>query len=276
MTVDSRQGSPGETVDRAGAHAARRARIRRRVGWLATVLVVVLVAIVIGPRGATFLLARGDVAHRVGDIDRLGAGRHRAAIVFGAGLRGERPSALLRDRIDAAVQLLDEGRVDLLVMSGDNSTEYYDEPTVMRHYAIEAGAPTEQVAADYAGRRTWDSCVRARRVFGIRDAVVVTNAFHVDRAAITCRAAGIDTTGYSVDDSGYRIQNRVVWRTRELAATGRALLDAWVLRPAPAVGGDTIDPYDPCALLASLAPSDTAESAATLRRFDCPAATPAS
>jgi hypothetical protein len=60
-----------------------------------------------------------------------------------------------------------------------------------------------------------------------------------------------------------------VWRTRELAATGRALLDAWWLKPEPAVGGDRIDPYDPCELRASLAPSVQDEAAADFRQFDC-------
>jgi len=230
-----------------------------------------LVFVVAGllPRPTTWVLARGDIAHRPADLDKLDTGDRRAAIVFGAGLDGERPSPLLADRIDAAVELLNEDRVDLLVMSGDNTTEYYDEPTVMRSSAVEAGIPPELVAADYAGRRTWDSCVRAREVFGIEEAVVVTSAFHVDRAVASCRAAGIDVVGYSVSDGRFEATDRMVWRVRELAATGRALLDAWVLRPEPAVGGSRIDPYEPCELYASLAPSVAREQAQEFGALGC-------
>ncbi|MCW2925358.1 MAG: putative integral rane protein [Thermoleophilia bacterium] len=253
-----------------GPHEWRPTRRRRR--WLrrlVAVALLLLLVVVFAPRATTWMLARGDIAHRPADLPRLAAGHHRAAIVLGAGLQGERPSPLLADRISAAVRLLGEDRADLLLMSGDNSTEFYDEPTAMRTAAIEAGVAPEQVAPDYAGRRTWDTCVRARRVFGIRDAVIVTSAFHVDRAVASCRAAGIHVTGYSVSDDRFSVKHRAVWRTRELAATGRGLLDAWVLRPEPAVGGDRIDPYDPCELFASLAPSVAAESADDFGALGC-------
>ncbi|MCW2961013.1 MAG: hypothetical protein JWM90_1400 [Thermoleophilia bacterium] len=236
----------------------RRGRGRRwlrRGAW--TLLALIVLALVV-PRATTWMLARGDVEHRASDLPALTSDEHLAAIVLGAGLVGERPSAILDDRIEAATKLLEANRVDLLLMSGDNTTEYYDEPTVMRRRAIELGARADQVAADYAGRRTWDTCMRARTVFGIERAVVVTSAFHVDRAIATCRAAGIDVVGLSVDDGEFRTTSRVRWRMRELAATGRALVDAWVLRPEPAVGGDAIDPWDACQLSDSLAPSDAA------------------
>ncbi len=272
QVVDTSRDRTNDERPLAAANAPRRARSRagrwlHRLAWL---VVVAALAVVIAPRATTFLLARGDVAHSPADLPRLGGDERRAAIVLGAGLVGEQPSPLLRERIDGAVELLEAGRVDLLVMSGDNTTEYYDEPTVMRRYAIEQGGVSDElVAADYAGRRTWDSCVRAKDVFGIHDAVVVTNAFHVDRALVTCRAAGIDATGYSVPDSGHRFHNRAKWRTRELAASGRALLDAYVLQPAPAVAGERIDPWQPCELHASLAPSVREESAEAFSRFGC-------
>lgn len=225
----------------------------------------------VAPRVTTFVLARGEVAHTPSDLPRLSGSERRAAIVLGAGVIGEQPTKLLRERIDGAVQLLEAGRVDMLVMSGDNTTEYHDEPTVMRSYAIEqANVSPELVAVDYAGRRTWDSCVRAKEVFGITDAVVVTNAFHVDRALVTCRAAGIDATGYSIPDADHEVGNRAKWRVRELAASGRALVDAYWLQPEPAVDdGDRIDPWQPCEIYDSLAPSVRDEATEDFRRFGC-------
>lgn len=258
---------PSRTRSAHGAgHPGRLGRLLRRL--LLTAVVITLAACML-PRATTWLLARGDIAHRPSDLSQLRDGEQRAAIVLGAGLDGERPSPLLADRIDAATELLGTDRVDLLLMSGDNTTEYYDEPTVMRSSAIESGVAPQQVAPDYAGRRTWDSCVRARKVFGVQRAVVVTSAFHVDRAVASCRAAGIDVTGYSVADARFAWDDRALWRVRELAATGRALVDAWVLRPEPAVGGDRIDPYEPCELYDSLAPSIAAESADEFGALGC-------
>jgi vancomycin permeability regulator SanA len=244
-------------------HGARRALL-----IIALVAAVALLVAALAPRVITWSIARGRVATEVTDLNKLPRSQQRAAIVLGAGVVNDRPSPLLADRIDAAVKLLNAGRVDLLLMSGDNSTQYYDEPTVMRRRAIDRGAPSKVVAADYAGRRTWDSCVRAKRVFGIDEAVVVTSAFHVDRAIAACRAAGIDVTGFSVPDKRFTTSLRSQWRLREVAATSRALADAWITRPEPAVGGAPIDPYDPCELKRSLAPSDAADDAA-LEDLEC-------
>jgi vancomycin permeability regulator SanA len=240
----------------AGRERERRLRRTARRILMGLILLAVLAAL--GPRVVTWIAARGDIAHEPTDIPKLTGKHHRAAIVLGAGLKGDDPSPLLDDRIKAAVKLLQQHRVDVLIMSGDNSTEYYDEPTAMRTRAIKLGAAPSQVAPDYAGRRTWDSCVRAHEIFGLDEAVVVTSAFHVDRSVVSCSAAGVDATGYSVPDDRFSPKHRAVWRTRELAATGRALVDAWIVRPGPAVGGKAIDPWDPCAIEQSLAPSDAA------------------
>lgn len=244
----------------------RAQRWARRAFW---VIVAVVVVVILAPRAITWGLARGDVVHRTSQVPRLESGEHRVAIVLGAGLVDKKPSPLLRDRIEAAVRLLKERRVDMLLMSGDNTSVYYDEPSAMRRAAIEQGVPVRQVAVDYAGRRTWDTCRRAKDLFGIDDAVIVTNAFHVDRALATCQAAGIASTGMSVDDSHYGSTSRMIWRARELAATGRALVDAWWLKPEPAVGGEKIDPYRPCELYESLAPSVKQEAAADFHQFGC-------
>lgn len=241
---------------------------RRR--WLVGLLVL-LAVLAIAPRVVTYAMANGAAAvlHDPQDLAELRSDERRAAIVLGGGLVGERPSPILRDRIDAAIELLDRGRVDMLVMSGDNSSEFHDEPTVMRRYAIDHGAPVEQVAADYAGRRTWDSCARAKDVFGIDAAVIVTNAFHVDRAVFTCRAAGLSSVGYSVDDSRHGFTQRLRWRVREVAASGRALVDAWIVQPSPAVGGEAVDPWKPCELRDSLAPSDAERDAGRFTALGC-------
>lgn len=259
LLVDPQATNGGDATGGRALRAAGPARRRRqpRPRWLLGLLVL-LALFAIVPRVITYSTVNSDTAvlHEPSDLAPLGAGERRAALVLGGGLVGEQPTPILRDRIDAAIELLEQGRVDMIVMSGDNSSEFHDEPTVMRRYAIDHGVPVEQVAADYAGRRTWDSCARAQDVFGIDTAVVVTNAFHVDRAVFTCRAAGMRSFGYSVDDSRHGLGQRLKWRAREVAASGRALVDAWIVRPEPAVGGEPFDPWEPCQLRDSLAPSD--------------------
>lgn len=220
-------------------------------------LAILAVLAVFGGRIALSLAAAGtpDAADAT-SVPPLSASKHRVAIVLGAGLnRDGTPSAVLRDRIRASVQLIERGQVDLLLMTGDNSIAGYNEPSAMRRSAIAQGVPARQVAADYGGRRTWDSCWRARRVFGVTRAIVVTNDFHRARSIVLCEAAGITVDGaIGTKTSGYAGYRG--WVARETIASWRGAFDAWIHHPAVAVRGGQIDPYDPCALQASLSAAD--------------------
>jgi len=106
----------------------------------------------------------------------------RVAIVFGAGLqRDGTPSAVLRDRVATAASLYFEGKVQKLLMSGDNRFLDYNEPGSMKAYAISLGVPGEDIVLDYAGRRTYDTCYRAREIFGLDEAILVTQTYHLPR-----------------------------------------------------------------------------------------------
>ncbi|MCW2973573.1 MAG: hypothetical protein JWN72_1846 [Thermoleophilia bacterium] len=243
-------------------HSRRRRRLRLKPSVILVTLVIALIAVGVLPRISTWVIARdGSVAHSPSDLPRLQEGDQVAAIVLGAGLKDNKPAPLLDDRISAAADLYKADRVNALIVSGDNTTRYYDEPSAMRQRALDLEVPATAIAPDYAGRRTWDTCVRAKKVFGITRAVVVTSSFHIDRAIATCQAAGIETIGYSVSDARFDLKSRVKWRVRELPATTRALLDAWIVRPEPAVGGDPIDPFNPCSIQKSLPPAEAARNA---------------
>jgi SanA protein len=158
-------------------------------------------------------------------------------IVFGAGLtRSGGPSAILRDRVRAAADLYFAGKVEKLLMSGDNSTEFYNEPAAMRDYALGLGIPDEAIVLDYAGRRTYDTCYRARDIFGVEQAILVTQDFHLPRALYLCNAMGIDAVGVEADNFNYRRSSLVFWNLRELAATVTALIDVHITRPVPVLG----------------------------------------
>lgn len=158
----------------------------------------------------------------------------QVAVVFGAGIRGERPSRILAERIDAAVGLYRAGRVSKLLMTGDNGRSDYDEVSVMRRYAESLGVRPEDITLDYAGFSTYESCYRARAIFGVERAVLVTQGYHLPRAVYTCRALGVEAAGLAAPDWGrYPAPLLVRYSLRELLATAKALVDVHLTRPLP-------------------------------------------
>jgi vancomycin permeability regulator SanA len=159
------------------------------------------------------------------------APRTDVAVVFGAGLWDGEPSPYLAHRLDTAAALYHAGRVKVLLVTGDNSRDDYDEPDAMRAYLTKHGVPRDRVVEDYAGFDTWDSCVRAKKIFGVDRAVLVSQGFHIRRAVALCRAAGVESYGIAATGDAHD----VTWyygATREVFAAGKAALDA-VFRPDP-------------------------------------------
>lgn len=118
------------------------------------------------------------------------------------------------------------GTVAVILVSGDNRTHDYDEPTAMYDYLVAHGGPGEDIVRDYAGRDTYDSCSRARRIFGVDRLVLVSQGYHLPRAVATCRALGVSTTGAG----DWRMQARYpsLWRSytiREVAASWKTVAD---------------------------------------------------
>lgn len=164
----------------------------------------------------------------------------RVAIVFGARVYGNgRLSAMLRDRVDTAIALYRAGKVDKLLVSGDNRFVDYNEPGAMMAYAIEQGVPAEAIQPDYGGRRTYDTCYRAAAVFQVEDAILVTQEFHLPRALLLCDNLGLDVVGVRADQRTYDPRSIAWSETRELAALLAALVDL-VRRTPPPVLGDPI------------------------------------
>lgn len=159
------------------------------------------------------------------------------AVVFGAGLNHDgSPGAVLRDRVHTAADLYFNGKVQKILMSGDNRTIQYNEPAAMQTYAIELGIPPDDIVLDYAGLRTYDTCYRAVEIFGVQDAILVTQAYHLPRALITCRGLGISASGVIADRREYNPASFTRWRIREVPATLVAFLDVYVIRPLPILG----------------------------------------
>ncbi len=161
----------------------------------------------------------------------------RVAIVFGAGLTpsGE-PTPALYDRVAVAAELYRRGLVSRLLLTGDNRFADYNEPEAMRRTALRLGVPAEALVLDYAGRRTYDSCYRAHEIFGVNHAILVTQAFHLERALYLCQSFGIDSWGLAADRRDYAAGAQIGWSVREAAATLLAWLDVNVIKPVPVLG----------------------------------------
>ena len=161
----------------------------------------------------------------------------KVAIVFGAGLqRDGSPSPILRDRVETAAKLYFSGKVEKLLMSGDNRFVDYNEPGAMRAYAIELGVPEKDIVLDYAGRRTYDTCYRAKYIFGVNTAILVTQAYHLPRALFTCNELGVAADGVDAKIRTYSRYSRFSWNIREIPASLKALWDIWIYHPAVVLG----------------------------------------
>lgn len=198
----------------------RRARRRRRPVLLGALVIAATLG-VFGPPLAVRWAVAGDVHHDVAAVEPA-----PVAIVLGAGVDGAgRPSPFLAQRIDVAAQLYRTGRVRALLMSGDNSRSDYDEVGSMAAEAQRLGVPAAAIVTDHAGFDTYSSCYRARSVWGIERAVVVSQPFHLPRAVWVCGQLGVQAQG-AATASTYPGATRQGW-VREIPAINKAVLDVW-------------------------------------------------
>ncbi|MFD5630499.1 vancomycin high temperature exclusion protein [Streptomyces sp. NPDC127072] len=198
---------------------------RTRAGQRRAVQGVVLLCVLALLPATWMYVVTGDRLRTAADAPRT-----EVAVVFGAGLWDGEPSPYLANRLDAAAELYRAGRVKVVLVTGDNSREDYDEPDAMRTYLTEHGVPDGRIVSDYAGFDTWDSCVRAKKIFGVDRAVLISQGFHIRRAVALCQAAGVESYGVGVS-----AKHDVTWYyggAREILAAGKAALDA-AFKPDP-------------------------------------------
>jgi len=150
----------------------------------------------------------------------------------------QRPSPILQDRLDVALQVYRSGITDRIVVSGDHGTDQYDEANVMRRYLLEKGVPPEHVFMDHAGFDTYDTMYRARDVFQVSKAIVVTQTFHLNRALYIGQQLGLEVQGVPSDLQIY--QKDAYYRFREYPARFKAFLDCHILRSTPTYLGKPI------------------------------------
>jgi vancomycin permeability regulator SanA len=163
-------------------------------------------------------------------------------LVLGASVRpNKQPSPVLQDRIDVGVLLLRAGRVQKLLLSGDNRDTHYNEVAAMHRAAMSLGATQQELVLDNAGWRTYDSCYRAREIYGLKSLVVITQRFHLSRAVYICKKLGLDAYGLAADGPTYAPPLKL--QLRELGAWALALIDVRFEEPSPVLGPR--EPIDP-------------------------------
>jgi SanA protein len=211
----------------------RRRLIRLALGLLAGAVVVV------GVTNAVVALGGGGWTR-----DPAAAPHAQVALVLGAQVKPDgTPSAMLDDRVRAAAALYRDGRVAKVLVSGDHGRVGYDEVGTMRSELLRLGVPARDIFEDHAGFDTWDSMVRARKVFAVRSAVVVTQRFHLARALWLARRAGLRASGLAADARGYGAIMRSL-QAREVVARVKAVGDVVTgaaprfLGPAHPIAGD--------------------------------------
>lgn len=140
--------------------------------------------------------------------------KNRVGLVLGTSknLVGGGPNPYYGNRIKATVALFASGKIDFVLVSGDNGTIYYNEPTTIKKDLVKGGIPPERIFLDYAGFRTLDSMVRAKEVFGLDSVTVISQQFHNERAIYLAEKKGLVAVGYNAADitgtSGLKVRLR--------------------------------------------------------------------
>lgn len=160
------------------------------------------------------------------------------AIVLGAGVMPDgNPSPYLQRRLDSAVDLYKAHKAHVLLLSGDNTTVHYNEPVAMQRYVVAQGVDKDHTVLDHAGYNTYDSCYRAKAIFGVTQAIVVSQAYHLPRAIWTCNHLGVESVGVAAKTTGVSGGDYTLrYLLREVASSEKAMLET-VLKPKPTVLG---------------------------------------
>ncbi|MFG3422109.1 vancomycin high temperature exclusion protein [Micromonospora sp. NPDC049460] len=214
--------------------AGRANRWRRRL-TRAAVLALAALLLASLPWLWTTVAARGHV------YDEAGAPAADVVIVLGTAVAADRrqPGDRLTGRLETAAELVHSGRARVILVSGDGGGTSGDEPAVMTSYLTERlGVDPRRVVADPFGLDTYDSCARARDVYGIERALVVTQSYHLSRAVTLCRHLGLDADGVTARCPGCGPALLVGKAVRDYFASGKAAWDAVRRRP-PAVRSPT-------------------------------------
>lgn len=158
---------------------------------------------------------------------------HRIALVLGTShrLASGGPNPFFEKRMETAAALFKMGKIDHFILSGDNSTRYYNEPVEMQKALMKLGVPQRAITLDYAGLRTLDSIVRCKQIFGQNKITIITQTFHSYRALFISNYYDMDAVAMVADEPDF--ENSMQVRVREYFARPKAVLDLYILKTGP-------------------------------------------
>ena len=174
---------------------------------------------------------------KIKNIDKINEEDIDCIIVLGAGIRGNGPSPMLEDRLLTSVELYNKKISDKIIVSGDHGRVNYDEVNVMKNYLIEKNIPSENIFMDHAGFSTYDSIYRAKEIFKVKKAIIVTQEYHLYRALYIAKELDIEVYGVSSTKRIYG--NQIKRDIREFAARIKDFIKC-IFKPKPKYLGEII------------------------------------
>ena len=160
-----------------------------------------------------------------------------AILVLGAGLRNGKPSPVLKDRLDTAYKLYEDGYSKKIIVSGDHGKKYYDEVNVMKNYLLDKGVESNNIFMDHAGFSTYDSVYRAKEIFLANNIIIVTQQYHLYRSLYIAKKLELDAVGVSATLRNY--SGSVKFELREILARDKDFVKT-IFMPDSTYLGDTI------------------------------------
>ncbi len=210
-------------------------KIIKRIILIIDILVVVGIIIVLGIN----LFVKNSVKDKIVDENSLDK-NYDAILVLGAGLRNGKPSPVLKDRLDMAYKLYEDGYSEKIIVSGDHGKKYYDEVNVMKNYLLDKGIDSNNIFMDHAGFSTYDSVYRAKEIFLANKIIIVTQQFHLYRSLYIAKQLKLDAVGVSATLRDY--SGSVKFEIREILARDKDFVKS-IFKPEPKYLGDTISVF---------------------------------
>ena len=158
-------------------------------------------------------------------------------LVLGAGIRNNKPTPMLQDRLDRAIELYISKLSNKIIVSGDHGTKDYDEVNVMKKYLIENGVPSEDIFMDHAGFSTYDSIYRTKKIFKAKNIIIVTQEYHLYRALYIAKKLNINALGASATTRIYSGES--IREFREIIARDKDFIKC-IFKPKPKYLGKEI------------------------------------
>lgn len=198
------------------------------------IIIIIFITAVIGVNLYVVLSSKNHiiVSSNIEEIENIDC-----IVVLGAGIWGDEPSPMLKDRLDVAIDLYKKGVAPKIIMSGDHGKENYDEVNIMKSYAINAGIPSEDIFMDHAGFSTYETIYRTKEIFKAKKIIIVTQKYHLYRGLYISKKLDIEAYGVGADPRKY--SGQVFREIREILARDKDFVKC-IFKPTPTYLGDSI------------------------------------